>query len=251
MSKPRLARLDRGVQLPLYQQIKNEIAERVRSGTWSSGERLPSENELVEMLGVSRMTIHRALRELTRDNILMRVHGVGTFVAERRPHASLVQLRDIADEIASKGHRHSLDVLALKEIRATQAIAERMGLAIHTPVFHLKALHYQDDVPIQFEDRIINPRFVPDFLDVDFSRQTATGYLVALIKPDEMEHVVQAICPDAGIAKALHIARTEPCLQLSRRTFKGKEVITTAKMIFPGNRYVLGARYATDDYRLM
>lgn len=241
--------LDRHTALPLYQQIKEEIAARIHSGRWASGQKLPSENELVEILGVSRMTINRALRELTRDGLLNRVHGVGTFVAERRRHASLLQLRDIAEEIREAGKTHRLEVLLLEEVGASDAIAERMELSEAAMVFHLKAIHFQDEVPIQFEDRYVNAGQAPGFMQADFSQTTATGYLVDLITPDEMEHVVQAILPDVEMAQALAIGRSEPCLKLSRRTWKDGHVVTSASLVYPGARYALGARYATGDYR--
>ncbi len=242
--------LDRFTALPLYQQIKEEIASRIQGGRWSVGQKLPSENELVELLGVSRMTINRALRELTRDGLLVRVHGVGTFVAERRRHASLIQLRDIAEEIREAGKTHRLKVLELERVDADRELARAMALAVDSPVFRLVAVHYQDDVPVLYEDRIVNPALAPGFLDADFARMTATAYLVSIIVPDEMEHVVQAVLPEPRIAAALEIGRGEPCLKLSRRTFKDDDVVTSAALFYPGSRYSLGARYFTDDYRV-
>lgn len=241
--------LDRLTALPLYQQIKEEIASRIHGGRWPAGQKLPSENELVELLGVSRMTINRALRELTRDGLLVRVHGVGTFVAERRRHASLIQLRDIAEEIREAGKSHRLEVLRLARVAADRESASAMDLSRDEAVFHLVAVHYQDDVPVLYEDRVVNPALAPSFLDIDFTKMTATGYLVGIITPDEMEHIVQAVLPDPAIATALRIGRGEPCLKLSRRTFKGDDVVTAVSLFYPGSRYSLGARYFTDDYR--
>jgi len=244
-----LRALDRDAARPLYRQIKETIASHVASGRWAPGRKLPSENELVETLGVSRMTINRALTELAREGMLVRVHGVGTFVAERRRHASLVELRDIADEIREAGRRHSLEVLLLEEVEAPAEVAARMELAMPARVFHLQAVHCQDDVPVMYEDRFVNPALAPKFLDADFGRMTATGYLVGIITPDEMEHVVQAVLPDARVARLLKIARSQACLKLARRTFKRGRVVTAASLVYPGSRYSLGARYATEDYR--
>ncbi len=244
-----LHRPDRRTALPLYQQIKEEIARRVHSGQWAPGRKLPSENELVASLRVSRMTIHRALRELTRDGVLVRVHGVGTFVAERRRHASLIELRDIADEVRAMGRNHHLVLHDLASVAASDAIAEAMALAPGAPVFHLVAVHYMDEEPVLYEDRHVNPALVPDFLAADFSRQTATAYLVDQVTPDEMEHVVQAVLPEPAVAAALKVGRGEPCLKLTRRTFRGESVVTRAILLYPGSRHALAARYATDDYR--
>ena len=71
--------------LPRYSRVKRMITDRIDSGEWQPRHRIPSESELVRDLGVSRMTINRALRELTLDGRLIRVQGVGTFVATPKP----------------------------------------------------------------------------------------------------------------------------------------------------------------------
>ena len=68
--------------IPTYQQIKDAIRDKIRNGDWTIGQVIPSENQLAEQLGVSRMTINRPFRELTEEGYLRRVHGLGTFVAE-------------------------------------------------------------------------------------------------------------------------------------------------------------------------
>jgi GntR family transcriptional regulator, histidine utilization repressor len=242
--------LDRQNALPLYQQIKHEIVHRVDNGVWCEGQRIPSENALVESLGVSRMTINRALRELTQEGLLNRVHGLGTFVAERQRHASLITLNDIADEVRADGRAYRLKVLSLKTVKASARIARRMQLSKQQSVFRFQAVHFRDDTPVQYEDRFVNPVFAPDFPNVDFSLSTATSYLISLFKPDEIEHVVRALLPEPRIASLLQMPGHEACLQLSRRTWKNKQVVTDVSLNYPGDRYELGERYTTDDYQL-
>ncbi|MDD2862006.1 MAG: GntR family transcriptional regulator, partial [Acidiphilium sp.] len=66
-------------RLPLYQQVKNDLVRRIAAGVWGAEGRLPSEHELTAAFGVSRMTVHRALRELSAEGIGSRIQGVGTF----------------------------------------------------------------------------------------------------------------------------------------------------------------------------
>src|SRR4029078_10938541 len=95
---------------PLYAKVKEHILEHIRSGAWTPGTRVPSENELVEHFSISRMTANRALRELSADGFLSRVPGVGTFVKEPPARSSLLELRNIAEEIAQRGHRHDATI---------------------------------------------------------------------------------------------------------------------------------------------
>jgi GntR family histidine utilization transcriptional repressor len=248
MVLPKIESIDRQNFSPLYQQIKDNILTRIRENEWHSGQQIPSENELVEILGVSRMTVHRALRELTQEGVLQRVHGRGTYVAERRRHASLITLQDIADEVRSANRRYTMDVLSLTVVRLSTKIARQMQLAKDTEVYRLRAVHSQDNVPIQFEDRYVNPALCPEFLSVDFTRTTATRYLMDLFEPDEIEHIVRARIPSCREAESLCIEPDEPCLCLSRRTWKNDQVVTHVSLIYPGSRYELAARYNTDQF---
>lgn len=230
---------------PKYQQIKDLVRQRIRDGRWLAGRRLPSESEWVEHLGVSRMTVNRALRELMHEGKVERVHGVGTFVAEPVAHASLIELRDIAVEIRQRGHRHDMRLIRLREERAVRTVADGLQLDIGAPIYRAIVLHLENDAPIQTEDRWVNPALAPDFVNQTFADQTPTAYLMGLFAPDEMEHRVRAVLPDATTAKRLAVPRHEPCLQLTRRTWKNDAVVTLATMTYPGSRYDLLARYTT------
>ncbi|MCP4876841.1 MAG: histidine utilization repressor [Gammaproteobacteria bacterium] len=235
---------------PIYQQIKSTIQQRIASGDWTAGQKLPSENELVVALDVSRMTINRALRELTQEGLIKRVHGLGSFVAEAPRHASLIELQDIALEIEQHGKRHSSQVLVLDSVAAPVEIAAQMQLPPGRPVDHLRAIHFQDEIPIQLETRYVNPVVMPEFGQQDFTRVTATAYLLQQFKPDEMEHRVSAVMPDRTLRKLLSMPDGQPCLQLNRRTWSNDQVVTCVTLTYPGDRYELGARYATDEYQL-
>lgn len=80
------------IPAPIYQRVKLAIIRQIRTGTWQPHQRVPSESELVTELGVSRMTINRALRELTNEGFLIRMQGVGTFVAEAKAHSALLEV---------------------------------------------------------------------------------------------------------------------------------------------------------------
>src|SRR4030081_3700823 len=110
---------------PRYLQVKQYILEQISGGGLRAGARVPSENELVRELDVARMTANRALRELAADGVLVRGAGGGTFVAEQRVHSHPLEVRNIADEIRSRGHEHEAKVVFLGSISATREIGER------------------------------------------------------------------------------------------------------------------------------
>ncbi|WP_390889439.1 GntR family transcriptional regulator, partial [Leclercia adecarboxylata] len=96
---------DPSASTPAFQRIKEDILTRIRSGAWQEGGMLPGETTLEQTFGGSRMTGNRALRELTAEQILTRVQGLGTFVAQQKYQATLVAIRNIAEEIAARGHQ--------------------------------------------------------------------------------------------------------------------------------------------------
>ena len=240
--------IDKSAPEPIYQQIKNNIEQKISDGEWLAGQKLPSENDLVVALGVSRMTVNRALRELTQKGLIHRVHGLGSFVAEKPRHASLIELEDIALEVAGNGKQHSSIVKVLEKRLASPEVAGEMNVPINTEMFYLNAVHYQNDIPIQLESRYVNPDLMPGFLHQDFNKITSTAYLLSQFQPDEMEHIVSAIIANGKIQNILKIGSDEPCLQLNRRTWKNKQVVTQVTLTYPGSRYNLGARYATSEY---
>ena len=97
--------------IPRYRQLKELIIRRISTGELRPRDRVPSENELVDSTGVSRMTANRALRELNDEGYVERVAGVGTFVADFKAASHVLEVRNIADEISLRGHDHSANIL--------------------------------------------------------------------------------------------------------------------------------------------
>ena len=227
---------------PLYRQVKRHILERIAARALVEGTQVPSENELTRALGVSRMTAHRALRELTAEGVLRRVQGAGTFVAAEKPESALFEVRNIAEEIAARGGRHSAEVLQLGVERAAAEEALALEIKPGARLFHSLLLHRENGLPVQIEDRHVSPAFAPNYLKQDFTRATPNQYLTVLRPPDAVEHAVEAILPDRRQQKLLEIAADEPCLLLTRRTWCQGQVVSRARLLHPGQRYRLAGR---------
>src|ERR1700689_2803654 len=98
---------------PLNDRIKRFVLAKIDGGAWPEGHRVPSETELAKAFGTARMTVHGALHDLAAAGILTRRPGAGTRVAPRRPQSTLLEIRNIRDEIIERGHRHSSKVQRL------------------------------------------------------------------------------------------------------------------------------------------
>ncbi len=231
----------------LYERVKRHILQRIRGGEWTSGMRLPSENELVRTLGVSRMTIHRALRELSAQGLLSRVQGVGTFVAAPQTRSELLEVRDITDDVVSRGHRHEARIVVLEAVRASADMASVFELRPGAKIFHSIVVHNEDGVPVQLEERHVAPAFAPAFLEQDFSKIAPAKYLLGIGQPTEVDHVVFAMLPDKRAQKLLKIDAEEPCLVITRRTWVTGVPVTRSTFTYPGSRYSLGSRYKVSE----
>jgi GntR family histidine utilization transcriptional repressor len=226
-----------------YQAIKRSISDGIARGQYVPGQVLPSEHELCRSFGVARMTVNRAMRELANENMVRRVPGVGTFVAEPVAQSGLVEIRNIADEIKARGHAHRAQVFALAAIVPPASMALAFDLPAGATLYHSAVLHFENDVPIQFEDRMIDPAMAPGYLEQDFSAITPAQYLNRTAPVQEVEHVVQAVTPDMAIARHLTLMPGEPCLLVVRRTWSAGRLAALTKLYYPGSRFRLMGRF--------
>ncbi len=231
---------------PLYQRIKDHIKQEIRSGALAEGARVPSETALMAAFEASRMTVNRAVRELSAEGWLERVQGAGTFVAGQKLHSVLLEVRSIRDEILERGGRHESRQLELTAVSAEPWMVRDLEVPLGEPVFHSVILHVENGQPIQLDIRHVNPSFAPAYLDQDFSQQTPYDYLTGLGPIEAAEHQIEAIMPDARMRSALNLDRGEPCLSLIRRTWSGGLVATRSRLLHPGSHFSFIGR---QDYR--
>ncbi len=232
--------------LALYEQVKEHIVRKIQDGSWPAGHRLPSEHELVVQFGISRMTANRALRELVTQGRVVRVAGVGSFVAENKPQSTLLQIANIASEIRARGHDYGYQLIAAERIASPADVSAWLDLRSGESVFHSVCLHLENGVPVQLEDRYVNPRVVPDYLDLDLSNLQPSEYLVRNVPFDQIEHLVDAVLPTAEQAVRLAMPAAVPCLLLTRRTWTRTVPVTLVRCLHPASRYRLGSRFSAD-----
>ena len=228
-----------GGPAPQYLKVKNHLREGIASGRWRPGERLPSESELTETFGVSRMTVNRALRELHQEGMVDRVQGVGSFVAQLHRIASTLTVRDVHEEIAARGHRHEARVHVLETLKASAEQAALLGVRTGATLFHSVIVHRENGVAIQCEDRLVNPACAPAYLEQDFARVTPTHYLLEVAPLSEARYTIEAAMPGPLEARLLGMPRGEPCLVVKRVTSSQGRAVTSVRLVHPASRYLL------------
>lgn len=227
----------------LYQQVKTYILEHIDSGKWPPDTKIPSENQLVKSLNVSRMTVNRALRELSENDRLVRIQGVGTYVAHPKPVVTLFEIRSIDDEIKEWGGEYSCSIDLLQEEKAFAELAVAMEIPVGSRVFHSVIVHKSSGKPVMLGDRFVNPLYAPDYLEQDFTKITPSKYLLSIVPASDVEHIIEADLPDERVQGLLAIGALEPCLILHRQTWAGKGVVTHSRMTYSGSAHRMGGRF--------
>jgi GntR family transcriptional regulator, histidine utilization repressor len=228
---------------PAYEQVKGWVRQHIASGEWKPGDAVPSEAALSERFAISRMTANRALRELATEGLVTRVQGSGTRVAQLHRISSRLVIRDIHEEAAERGHVHSTRVIKVAQEKAGPELAESLGVRKGAPVFHTVLVHLENGVPIQYEDRYVNPQAAPAYLDTDFAQTSPTLHLLRNAPLTEASYTIEACLPTADEAKALDIETSDPCLVMMRRTVSGARVASVARQLYPGTRYSFSGKF--------
>lgn len=230
-------------KLPAYEHVKAFVKSKINLGAWRAGDPVPSESVLQQQFGVSRMTVSRALRELVVEGVVTRVRGSGTVVAQLHRILSTLAFRDIEEEVLEREHAHATQVIVLESICANAALGQILKLPTGAKVFHSVFMHYEDAVPIQFEDRHVNPQSAPHYLDNDFETTTPTQYLLEHAPLTETSYSIEACLPSPREARCLRIKRSEPCLVMTRRIVSGLHVASLMRLVYPGMRYSFRGKF--------
>ncbi|MBL8630998.1 MAG: histidine utilization repressor [Rhodospirillaceae bacterium] len=227
----------------LHQQIKADIENRILSGDWRPGHRIPYEHELMRRYKCARMTVNKAIAALVDAGLVVRRRKVGSFVAQPVIQSAVLGIPDIQAEIIARGESYGLKLLS-RRIRSPRGEPpEEKILAGKGILLDLKCLHSANNVPFALERRLISLATVPDAATADFTSTPPGTWLLGHVPWTEAQHRITAINADAAIATDLQIKEHDACLVLERWTSRGDEKITFVRQIFPGVTYSLIADF--------
>ncbi|MFC3108267.1 histidine utilization repressor [Undibacterium arcticum] len=230
--------------VPIFQRIKDYILNEIQLGHWREGDVIPTEQALSIQFAVSRMTVNRALRELTSEQVLNRIQGSGTYVAQQKYQATLVTVKNIAEEIRARGHVHRSELHCLERSKANELLAKQFGLRAGHMLFHSIIVHFENDIAIQVEDRWVNPDVAPDYMLQDFSVVTPNEYLMVAAPLQGADYSIEACVAPKEITEMLAIGQKEPCLVLKRKTRSMDGIASVATMWHPGHRYQFSGSFS-------
>jgi GntR family transcriptional regulator len=155
--------------LPLYYQIKQNLLDIVSSGAFASGDMLPSENEMGEYYGVTRLTVRQAVGELVAEGILVRERGRGTFVAQQKLTHVMDHAVGFSERIRATGHTPSTIVVSFDVIPALSEFGEHLQIDQNDLVYRLVRIRCVDDEPNMIQTTYLSKSKFPGLDEVDYS----------------------------------------------------------------------------------
>lgn len=233
--------LQRSSPVPLYQQLKLLLAERIKRGEWKPGELIPGEHELQAIHRLSRTTVRQALQELEREGFVTRHRGRGTFVAQPRAASEPAGPRlSIHEHLLAQGIHPGWQVLSIDEQPADPEIAERLQVPIGAPVVNIRRVRLGDARPLGY----LSAHAPVELLGPVDAQQLAAGgsldYLRSkgLLRGSHAERTVTAAAATPEEAELLDTTPGAPVLKIHRLTLNADgRPLETCCSTYCGDRF--------------
>jgi GntR family transcriptional regulator len=234
--------IDREARLPLYQQLYEILHRKVLLKDWKPGDRLPTESELVQEYGVSRITVRTVLDMLVKERLIYRQAGRGTFVAHTTLEQGLAQIISFTEDMQRRGFTVSTQVLFTGLMAAPADMAERLDIAPGEELAHVKRLRRADGEPMCIEDSYFVHRYCRGILEHDFSKVSLREIKVRKygIRWTHAKQTIQALNAPQEMAQLLGIRRGGALLFFERVSFSQDNVpMEFLRAYYRADRYIL------------
>ncbi|WEK01173.1 MAG: GntR family transcriptional regulator [Candidatus Sphingomonas phytovorans] len=221
MSKRNEDQVDRLQAMPLYHQIFLQLREEIINGSRAFGSRMPTEEELSESFGVSRITARRALAELADTHLVERKRRVGTHVTYQSPAKPIEgSLEQALESLITYGRKTQVRILELELIPARPPISDALKVASDTQVLRVARVRWLDNQPIS---HLVS--YVPAELSGAMDRAALkTTPMLSLLEQAGVQigaatQTISASLADGTLANLLEVDIGSPILRVSRTVF--------------------------------
>jgi GntR family transcriptional regulator len=227
--------------LPRYYQLKEIMKEKIRSEEWKPGDLIPSERELGEQYGISRMTARQAITELVNEGLFYREQGKGTFVSRHKITQQLINLTSFSEDMKARGQRPGSKVVAAQMVPADEALAERLRIKPGQLVFRIQRLRLADDEPLAIEVSNLSFMGCERLLEEDFEKNSLYRVLEEKYGQTlmEAEQEIEAGLMGPEESQMLKVSVGTAALFIRRTTYAERDQpIEYAKSTYCGNKYI-------------
>lgn len=212
-------KLDRESATPLYIQLADVIRAKIQRGDWQPDQRIPSENELNQLYGISRMTARQVLARLVDEGLLFRVQGKGTFVSRRKISTRSPSYQGIREQLEQQGYATSTELLGQRLEPASARVAQALDVAVGTPTYIVRRLRRVDGTPISVHESHVPEALAPGVLERDLVAEQLCTVLDRDfgLRMTKVLETLETTAASSGDAKLLAVHEGTPILQLEQR----------------------------------
>ena len=233
--------------VPLYQQVMDDLKGEIARGVYPAGSRIPSEMELAKSYGVGRITVRRAIEELSRAGYLSRQQGRGTFVCAPKLKRKIRQKDDVqsfSDACRVNGMEPGARVISRKILPADSTEAQFFGVPVGTDLICVERVRTADGVPVMLENNIYVYEDNAYLSTAPLSNQSIfefvrnqTGRMPAFTDPCTLE----IACASPEVARLLAVPVGEPLFYMEAFFFDEQR-----RPFIIGRQRIVGSRYVFD-----
>lgn len=241
MLRTQWARADRRAAQPLYRQVEEALREQILHGGWAPGTKIPPENELCDLYGVSRITVRHALRNLVSEGLLERGQGRGTFVRDPAMVAGARGLTSFSAEVVDLGLQPGARMLGSERTPAPDLVAEALDLEPGTPVVWVRRLRTGDGRPMGVQTSWLCADIVPGLEAEDLTDRS----LYALLReryglaPLEATETFRVRALDREHAELLDVPAGSCAFEVERITHGPQGPYEYVTSVMRGDRYLV------------
>lgn len=224
--------------IPYYLQIAQIIRNKIVKGQYPVNAKLPTEEEIVKMYGVSRMTARHAVTQLVNEGLVYRIHGKGAFVARTKVERNLNKMKGFFEEMKELGLNPSSKILQFSRRLPDQREQYLLKIQKNQEVYCINRIRYVDGTPIGFQNLVVPVHLVPGLDQVDLEQTSFYSYLEKIgHRLEKAEQRMEAIMAPY-IAKKLGISEKIPYFFFERISFTDdQKPIELLKSYFRGDYY--------------
>ena len=233
--------LDKTSAISLHDQLDQIIRTDLKHNTWGANQKIPSENELAQKYGLSRMTVRSVITELVNDGLLYRVQGKGTFVAKKKYPKNLSQVMNFSELCRISNVKPGGKMLENALITADDKLAEKMGLKSRERVIYIKRVRFADGEPVAIEENYF-PLHYAKLLEQQFDDNSLYEYLEREyhIKIAYTRKKIEICRANKQEAECLNVLKNEPLLLITSMAYTEEgELCYRGKQLIDGERFAL------------
>ena len=214
--------------IPVYLQIRNMVVEKIQNGTYTTGDKIPSEWDLVKKYNVSRMTARKAITGLVKQGFAEVRPGKGTFVTEKIIKKNLSTFSGFSSNLLDQGAKKvQSEILNFSIEEADKQTAEILNIFIGTPVYLLDRIRLVDDMIIAVEYSRMPASLFPGLIDFDFSKLSLYStlrekYNYSVYSGKQLLSI--ALC-DEERSNLLQVKKGDPLFRMESFSYDKKELI--------------------------